>query len=130
MNLFQKWWGKNKKEESTPNIGNKTETYLDIVISLNKNNQIDFTLFIDDKIEKIPMNIVDYSIICGEFIHSVLSTRMKKDALDVLDKQIKTNHNELLINNIISVVNIMDKPQTKINQPFIKPSEVFAKYVI
>ena len=44
---------------------------------------------------------------------------MKKDAVEVLDKQIKNHDNELLINNIVSVINIMDKPQSKSNQPFM-----------
>jgi hypothetical protein len=136
MKFFQKFWGANDNnpkisEESQKQPKPKDETYIDIIISLNKNYQIDFSLFLDDKVDSLPMSMVDYSVLCSEFLDSVVSSKMKNDAVDILNSQIKTESNETLINNIVSLLKILDKSSyNKKGKQFIRPSEVFSKYVV
>jgi predicted site-specific integrase-resolvase len=123
MNIFKFW----SKKPEVP----KTETYIDLIISLNKNRQIDFSIFLDDKIEKIPINAIDYSVLCGEFFYTVLSDKMKKDSIEILNEQIKNNSNNELVDNIVSVIKIMNNSKSVTgsgSEQFIKPSEVFARY--
>lgn len=136
MKFFKNFWGQNEKDdpkisqELQRQLKSKDDTYIDIIISLNKNHQIDFSLFLDDKTENLPMNMVDYSVLCSEFLNTVISSKMKNDALDILNSQIKTEKNETLINNIVSLIKILDKSTHKKSKQFIRPSEVFAKYVV
>lgn len=136
MKFFKNFWGQNEKDdpkvsqELQRQLKSKDDTYIDIIISLNKNHQIDFSLFLDDKTENLPMNVVDYSVLCSEFLNTVISSKMKNDALDILNSQIKTEKNETLINNIVSLIKILDKSTHKKSKQFIRPSEVFAKYVV
>lgn len=124
MNFFNQFW-----KTKTPKQA-KDDTYIDIIISLNKNKQIDFSLFLDDKINYNDMSLIEYSALCGEFLHTIFSSKAKKDTIDILDNQIKNDNNSKLINNIISIIRYMDNPQTNIaSNQFIKPSEVFARYI-
>lgn len=127
MKFFNFW----KKDQHDTTEKNKNDTYIDIIISLNKNRQIDFSIFLDDKMEKISMGPIDYAVMCGEFFHTVLSRKMKEDSIEILDGQIKNNNNHELINNIVSVISLMDNPKDKSvnSNQFIKPSEVFARYI-
>jgi len=120
MRLFD-WFNKKKENET------KSETYVDIIISLNKNCEIDFSIFIDDNITKLGINENDYSILCGSFLNSILSNKMKKDSIEILNNQIKNNDNKKLITNIVSLITIV---QENSKNNFIKPSEVFAKYIV
>lgn len=117
-----------KKPSST-----KDDTYLDVIVSLNKNKQIDFSIFINDNSKEIDMNNLDYALLCGEFLSAILSKQMKNDAISILNDQIKNKNNQDLIDNIVSIIKIIDVPQQKTPPPsqaqFIKPSEVFIKYV-
>lgn len=128
MNFFKKFLG--KKETNIPTThASKEDTYIDIVISLNKNRQIDFSLFLDDKIQNIDMDPIEYSALCGEFLHTILSNKAKNDTIDILDNQIKNETNAKLVNNIISIIRFIDSPKNLGANQFIKPSEVFARYV-
>jgi len=126
INSIYKLFSNTTTNNSSKNIIDK-ETYIDIVISLSTDKKIDFSVFLDDKIENIPINIIDYSILCAEFFHSVLSNKTKNDTVEVLEKQIRNKDNSLLVDNIVSVIKILDKQNTK--NTFIKPSEVFSKYL-
>lgn len=131
MNLL-KWWNNKKsnptEDKSTEN--KREETYLDLIISLNKNYEIDFSIFLDDKVDKLEISESDYSMICSSFMNAVMSSKMKKDAIEILDTQIKNNNNKKLINNIISLITLTTEKTTSNKDLFIKPSEVFAKYNI
>lgn len=129
MNLFNYFW-KKKDKLINPNKP-EDETYIDIIISLNKNRQVDFSLFLDDKIQSIDIDPKEYSVLCGEFLDTVLSKKTKKDTVDILNEQIRNENNSQLINNIISIMKIMDIRESNNigDSQFIRPSEVFAKYV-
>lgn len=130
MNFLKKLWSKHnpQQQEERPS---KKDTYFDIIISLTKDKQIDFSLFLDDKIEDKDMTIFDYSSLCSEFLNAVLSNNLKKDGIDILNRQIKNKENEILIDSIITLMKIVQKKQeTPSHKTFIKPSEVFAKYNI
>lgn len=130
MNFLNKFWKSEKPISLTENTQKIKETYIDIIISLTKDKQIDFSVFIDDKIDQ-NKNILDYSILCSEFLNLVLTNSLKKDTIDILNEQVKNNSNYELINNIISLLRVAPKKiETSSNKTFIKPSEVFAKYNI
>ena len=127
MSWFKKFWLTTNKPE--PKVSN-TDTYIDISISLNKNKQIDFSISLDDKIDNKTMNIIDYSMLCAEFLNTVVSKEMKEDTINILNQQIKTPENSLLINNIVSIIKIINKNKSHTNSSFIKPTEVFTRFNI
>lgn len=117
-----------KKPEITSN--SQQDTYIDIIISLTRKKQIDFSIYINDSINNVDMNTLDYALLCGEFLNTVIANKMKDDTIEILNKQIKTPSNELLINNIVSLIRILDRsPKKNNNEVFIKPSDVFRKYI-
>lgn len=123
FNWFDKQANTGKSNET------KSETYMDMIISLNKNYEIDFSIFLDDNITKLDVNENDYAIFCGAFLNAVLSNKMKKDSIEILTNQIKNNDNKKLITDIVSLITINQENNNKHNT-FIKPSEVFAKYIV
>lgn len=125
MKLFN--WFNTKKTENLDSDSQKEQTYIDIIISLNKDCQIDFSIFVDDKTTDLPMSEDEYAILCGSFFNAILSNKMKKDAIDILNNQIKNSNNSKIINNIVSLISIATE---KTNNNFIKPTEVFAKYIV
>lgn len=131
MNITN-WWSSTKTTpDENKSIENKREeTYVDLIISLNKNYEIDFSIFLDDKIDKLEISESDYGTICSSFMNAVMSSKMKKDAIEILDTQIKNTNNKKLINNIISLIVLGAEKSTSDKETFIKPSEVFAKYNI
>jgi hypothetical protein len=121
MSILNYFWPKTAKNQNST----KKATYIDMIISLNENYEIDFSIFIDDKVDKLNINEKDYSIICSSFINAVISNKMKRDVIEILDEQIKNSHNKKLINNIVSLISFgVEKP---VGQTFIRPSEVFFK---
>ena len=112
MNFLNKLW---KKDNNTKQTSAQTpkETYIDLIITLGRDKQIDFSLSLDDKMEKIDMSLLDYSILCSEFLNVVLSDHLKVDSADILTKQIKNSSNQELIDNIVTLINISKKKQDK-----------------
>lgn len=111
------------------------ESYLDVVISLNKNLEIDLSVFLKDDTSNIPMDFVDYSISCAKFIDAINSDRVRNQIISVLDAQIKTKKNTKLIDSIIIILDHLDKEKSEISvenkqQLFIKPSQVFSRYSV
>jgi hypothetical protein len=118
---------KSSKEKQEPNI----ETYVDIVISLNKNYEIDFSVLIDDRLDSIPISPEEYAALCGTFMNVSLSNKMKIDTVDILNNQIKNDQNKKLVDNIVALITLNnDKNIASNNNAYIKPSEVFAKHSI
>lgn len=120
-NLFLK----EKKKKDTD------DSIIDVIISLNKRQEIDVSLFIDDKNKDIDNDIVDYSEKCAEFLHIINSGKLKKQISDILLNQIKKEDNQLLINNIMIFWSIIEKEKKKqkTKNTFICPTEVFTRYV-
>lgn len=128
MSFLNKFWSTNKQTTTQTSTTKIKDTYIDIIISLTKDKQIDFSVFIDDKIEKT--NMLSHSVLYGEFLNLVLTNSLKHDTIDILNKQIKNNDNQELVSNIVSILKTSPKKSEKIstNKTFIKPSEVFARY--
>lgn len=116
---------KEKKKKDTD------DSIIDVIISLNKRQEINVSLFIDDKNKDIDSDIVDYSEKCAEFLYIINSGKLKKQMSDILLNQIKKEDNQLLINNIMIFWSIIEKEKKKqkTKNTFICPTEVFTRYV-
>lgn len=113
------------------NKSNKDESIIDVIISLNKNKEINVSVFIDDNNKDINYDIIDYSEQCAEFFHILNSGKLKKQISDILINQIKKEDNHLLIDNILTFWSILErqKRKPKFEQAFISPTEVFTKHI-
>lgn len=132
MKFLNKFWEKSRTvENKTQNSQTTDQTYIDILISLNKDQQIDFSLYLKDHIDDIDMDSYEYAVLCGKFLNSIFSNKLKKDAVEILDSQIKNENNTKLVNNIISVLKIINNSESnnKQSKDFIRPTEVFSKYI-
>lgn len=119
-----------KEEQKTvqDNQNLPNNTYIDIVISLTKNYEIDLTVWIDDKLENKPMSQIDYALLCSEFLNNINSDKTKSQIIEILSNQIKTTTNARFINSIITLMLYADKNKESGDNSFIRPSNVFAKY--
>lgn len=120
---------KNKSESIAQEPTKESNTYIDIVISLTKNYEIDLTLWIDDKLDNKPMSSIDYALLCSEFLNNINSKHTKAQIIDILSKQVKTSFNDKLISSIISLMNYADNIYLTKENSFIKPSTVFTKHI-
>lgn len=119
----------------TPKSKTTTESYLDVIVSLNKNLEIDLSVFLNDDTSNAPMDLIDYSISCAKFIDAISSDRIKSQIVSILDSQIKTKKNTKLIDSIIIILDHLEKekyeaPEDNKKQLFIKPSQVFSRYSV
>jgi hypothetical protein len=108
------------------------DSIVDLIISLNKKNEINISLFIDDKDKLNNDDLINYSEKCAEFFNIVNSGKLKKQILDILLNQIKKENNQLLIDNIVVFWTIIDKQRRKQKSEiaFVNPTEVFTKYIL
>jgi hypothetical protein len=111
----------------SPEVDN---TYIDIIISLNKNLEIDLSVFLADDLSKINMDRASYILACAEFLNMVSSDHLKPQIISILDTQIRSKTNDQLIETILLLLEKTDKKNISINQMFIKPSQVFSKYSV
>lgn len=134
MKFLQQFWPKKQdiKEQNDLSTTTKKSTYVDIIISLNTDKQIDFSLFVDDQIHSLPIDPIEYIGMCSDFLSVVLSDYTKKDAISILDQQIKNNNNKFFIESVIQLLKSKQKEDktTSKHTSFIKPSEVFARYTV
>jgi hypothetical protein len=105
-----------------------TNTYVDIVISLTKNLEVNLSLWIDDDINTKPMSYVDYALLCSEFFNNINTQQTKSKIIDILTNQIKTSKNNTFISSIITLMNYADTLNEDKDNYYIKPSSVFTKY--
>lgn len=126
MNFLSKFLNKTKKKE-TSSVDN---TYVDILISLNKNFEIDLSVFIDCDYKKTQLSLVDYTLLCSKFLNFD-SDKIKTQIIDILQYQIKTTQNELFIKGLISLLknNNGFSKDNNIDDLYIKPSQVFTKHI-
>lgn len=123
MNIFKKLFGTKQEKPLEPQ-----ETYIDILISLNKNFEFELSLFMDCDYKKHNIDLVDYIILCSRFLN-LDSDKLKKQILDILDNQIKNKENQQLVNGLISVLKIETITSTidSMDNTYIKPTQVFTK---
>lgn len=91
-----------REERMAPKSLPAKETYLDIIISLTTTRQIDFTLYIDDKVSALRLDVDDYADLCSKFLELVLSPRMRGDAIEILRDQIRNASNLVLVDKLLS----------------------------
>lgn len=129
MKIFKKWFG---PKETPKKFTDDNNTYLDILISLNKNFEVDLTLYVDTDYKKYNFDLIDYIIVCSRFLNFD-ANRLKKQFIEILDSQIKNEENELFIGGLISNLRneLENNPivDNENNYFFIKPSQVFIKHI-
>jgi hypothetical protein len=124
FNLFKKSSPQNK-------IQQVENTYVDIIISLNKDLEIDLSVFLDDNMKNINLDKINYALACAEFLNISMSDKLRSQIITIIDTQIKSNHNKELVDHILLLLEKMDSRYSiKNNKIFIKPSQVFSKYSI
>lgn len=115
-------------EPITIKNNNDAETYVDVVISLTKNLEVNLSLWVDDDINTKPMSYVDYALLCSEFFNNINTQQTKSKIMDILTHQIKTPKNHTFISSIITLMNYADTFNADKDNYYIKPSSVFTKY--
>lgn len=121
-NFFQ------KKNKDIP-ISQSSETFIDVIISLNKNLEVDIALYLDCDYQKSNIDLVNYILLCSKFLNFD-ENKLKKQMIDILDNQIKNEDNKLLINGLVSVLkNDTLSTTNNMDNFFIQPSQVFIKHI-
>lgn len=131
-NLFN-FFNKSKNNiESKPSIDLNPDTYIDAIICLNKNYEIDVKLFFDDSLQNKTLSENEYALVCAEFLNIIMSGKLKNQLLDIIINQIRSTKNQDLIDKILKFLIVMEESTTEENDkddlPLIKPSQVFSKY--
>lgn len=127
MNLLN--FFKRKKPDNSSKRNQIDNTYLDIIISLNKNLEIDLSIFLEDKYQNTNLDKFTYAMACVEFINTVVSDKLKPEVTNIIDTQIRSPTNEQLIRAILLLLQKTEKKYSDINNKvYIKPSQVFLKY--
>jgi hypothetical protein len=107
-----------KKEESEKE--QKSNNYIDILISLNKEYNIDLLIYLNDNPINTNMSELEYGVICSEFINNCFTSSIKQKILSIINEDIKNQDNE----NLIYIINMASKNKN-LDDTFIKPSQVF-----
>lgn len=131
-NIFSFFNKQKKTTENKPESNLNSNTYIDALICLNKNYEIDIKLFFDDNLENKTLSENEYSLVCAEFLNIIMSGKLKNQFLDIIIKQIRTTKNQDLIDRILKFLIVMEEFSSEDNNtdnlPLIKPSQVFSKY--
>lgn len=124
-----------RKKPETKTINNQqSDTFVDILISLNKEFEIDLSLFIDCDYNKFGIDESDYALLCSKLINFD-HIKIKNQLIDILISQIKNDKNKHLIDLLVRLVedHVAESKLQKLNNSydhlFIKPSQVFAKNI-
>lgn len=120
-----------KKQKQANQIATQqlNETFVDIIISLNKNLEVDISLYLDCNYKKTKMDLIDYILVCSKFL-AFDQNKLKTQIIEILDKQIKNEENSYFIDALVST--LKDDTLSINNNPdhfFIRPSQVFSKYI-
>jgi hypothetical protein len=121
-------------EEEKPVPFSKSDTFVDLVVSLNKSYEIDIQLFMDDNTKNKNLTEVEYALALSEFLHIIMYGKLKAQLLELIIKQIQNKNNKNFIDKILGFLILMDKNQTENSKqqfnygPMIKPSQVFSRY--
>lgn len=140
INFFQKiFFPKNKSQQITSQEeksipSSKNDTFVDLIVSLNNNYEIDIKLFIDDNIKNKNLTEVEYALAISEFLHIIMYGKLKTQLLELIIKQIQNKNNKNFIDKILGFLILMDKNQVENSKqqfnhgPMIKPSQAFSRY--
>lgn len=127
--MFSNFFNKKSQQSQKNDELFSTDNLFDIVISLNKNYEIDLTIFANTSIDTKDIGI---SQKCADFFYTVNSGALKNHMIDILLKDVQENfHDKKFIENIIILWTMLVR-NTIINnkqQTLISPSEVFRKYI-
>ena len=127
MKYFKKFFEKQKQDK--PIISPQPqETFIDVIISLNKNLEVDISLYLDCNYKKSNIDLVDYILICSKFL-SFDENKLKAQMIDILDNQIKNEGNKLFINNLVSILKNDTLLTNNKDHFYIQPSQVFIKHI-
>lgn len=106
-----------------------TNNLFDIVISLNKNYEIDLTIFANTNIDTKDIGIAQK---CADFFYTINNGTLKNPMIDILLKDVQENfQDKKFIENIIILWTMLIR-NTIINnkqRTLINPSEVFRKHI-
>jgi hypothetical protein len=102
-------------------------SYMDVTFSLNTDLEIDINVYLKDS--DYPLSTQYYGLLCAEFLNIIQSGNLDKTVMNILDKQITNDDNKILIQTIFHFLDMVQNKQ-QITASYIKPSQVFSKYVI
>lgn len=128
MNWFKKLFS--RKPKKTEPTKKEESTYIDVLISLNKNLEIDLSIFLANDDSKTDMDRINYILACAEFLNTISSDQLKPDIISILDTQIRYQTSDQLIDSILLFLEKTNKKSGSPNKTFIKPSQVFSKYSV
>jgi len=127
MKYFKKFFEKQKQDK--PIISPQPqETFIDVIISLNKNLEVDISLYLDCNYKKSNIDLVDYILICSKFLNFD-ENKLKAQMIDILDNQIKNEENKLFINKLVSILKNDTLLTNNKDHFYIQPSQVFIKHI-
>lgn len=127
MKFFKNLFYKQEKEPEPKITASSNDTFIDVIISLNKQLEVDIALYIDCDYKKANIDLIDYILVCSKFL-SFDENKLKTQMIRILDNQIKNNENKLLINGLVASLEKKTSSDTMDNF-YIKPSQVFVKHI-
>lgn len=108
-----------------PTQHKKNNTFVDVILSLNDNYEIDISLLFDDNIKNKKISEIEYAVVCSEFLNIITSGKIKSRIIDIIIYQIRSQDNKNLIDSVLGLLTIMENSELA---PIIKPTQVFSKY--
>lgn len=127
MKFFKNLFYKQEKEPEPKTTVSSNDTFVDVIISLNKQLEVDIALYIDCDYKKANIDLTDYILVCSKFL-SFDENKLKTQMINILDNQIKNDKNKLFINGLVAILEKKSPPDT-IDNFYIKPSQVFVKHI-
>lgn len=129
MKFFKKLFTKKDKKQNIETQSSSSDTFIDVIISLNKKLEVDISLYLDCDYKKSNIDLVDYILLCSKFLNFD-ENKLKKQMIDILDNQIKNEDNKLFINSLVSILKNNTLSEThNMDNFFIRPSQVFIKHI-
>jgi hypothetical protein len=115
-----------KKVDEGTGPKSESENYFEVFLALDKNFNINVLIYLNDtKIETMTEN--DTALIYYEFLNSSFTKNIQNTISQILEKDIKDNSNKNLINEINTLIEY--KQYLTDDLTYIKPTQVFAKYI-
>lgn len=134
--LLNKFFDKRKKNplNNKEIQNNEDKNIIDIVISLTPNYEIDLSIILNITNQDSAINLFSISQKCADFFNIINMGKLKPQMINMLINNIKNENNQLLIDNILIFWALLEKEIEEqriksINNDYIPPSQVFAKYL-
>lgn len=125
LSIFKKNQSKNKTDIDISSQNN----YIELLICLNNNFDIDITLYMDESLK----DQTSGALASSEFLNIINSGKLKNQIWSIINENIRNKSNNDFIDSIFLISNMIEQKENishSSEDSFIKPSTVFIKNMI